>query len=478
MKLIVKRIIASCIAAALACSAIALDMPVKSIGGKKYFYYKIKKNESLYGISKAIGISTTDIVKYNPDAAGRLKKDKYLYFPYDDFAAEESAGDDETERITEQVVNDTVPPRISLILPFGLASDEKTRTNSLALDFYKGFLLAADTLKNREGKIDIYAIDSEEPGKTFENILADSAVINSSVIIVPDNIDDIRTAALAMNGKKTKVLNVFNVPDSLYLSEPSLIQGNIPQHAMYKLAVQGMMEQWPDAVPVVLRNIHGRNEKEAFVTYMTTAYNKKGIQPITIEYDGSLLSSNLEQIPLIAGSKYVFVSSSGSLVEFNKFAFVLKAFKDRVTAKAEGDYTVNPVEIGILGYPDWTVFRGDALDTMHRLNVCVYSRFFDDFNSFDVKCLNDAFSNWYGEEIMESVPSQALLGYDFGCYIIKNIHYHNGEFCPVSKDIFRGLQSAFYFESAGKGYCNDALYFINYGSDNAVNARVLCDYGN
>ncbi|MDE5629195.1 MAG: hypothetical protein K2I69_06505 [Muribaculaceae bacterium] len=476
MKFIAKQILASCIAAALACSAMALDLPVKTIGGKKYFYYKIKKNESLYGISKETGISTTDIVKYNPDAAGRLKKDKYLYFPYDDFATDET--DQDAELTVAQAPQEELAPRISLILPFGLASAEKSRTNNLALDFYKGFLLAADTLKNREGKIDIYAFDSEEPGKTFESILADSAVMNSSVIIVPDNAAYIKTAALAMNGKKPKVLNVFNVPDSLYLTEESLIQGNIPQHAMYKLAVQGMMEQWPDAVPVVLRNLQGRNEKEAFVTYMTSAYNEKGVQPIVIEYDGSLLTSNLEQIPLVPGSKYVFVPSSGSLAEFNKFAFVLKAFKDRVTAEAESDYSVEPVEIGILGYPDWTVFRGDALETMHRLNVCVYSRFFDNFNSFDVKCLNDAFTSWYGEEIMESVPSQALLGYDFGCYIIKNIHYHSGEFTPASGDIFRGLQSAFYFESAGKGYCNDALYFINYGSGNAVNARVLCDYGN
>ena len=43
----------------LAGQAWALDLPVKRIKGKQYYYHKVKKGESLYGVSKHLGIAST-----------------------------------------------------------------------------------------------------------------------------------------------------------------------------------------------------------------------------------------------------------------------------------------------------------------------------------------------------------------------------------------------------------------------------------
>ena len=38
----------------LALGVSAYDLPVKRVKGKEYYYYKVKKGESLYGISKKL----------------------------------------------------------------------------------------------------------------------------------------------------------------------------------------------------------------------------------------------------------------------------------------------------------------------------------------------------------------------------------------------------------------------------------------
>ena len=50
----------------LALGVSAYDLPVKRVKGKEYYYYKVKKGESLYGISKKLEIPLDSIVRANP----------------------------------------------------------------------------------------------------------------------------------------------------------------------------------------------------------------------------------------------------------------------------------------------------------------------------------------------------------------------------------------------------------------------------
>lgn len=74
-------IVAVCITAAQA----QLSLPIRMIGGQKFYYRTVEKKETLYGISKELGMTTADIIKYNPTAASGLKKGQTLYFPAADF---------------------------------------------------------------------------------------------------------------------------------------------------------------------------------------------------------------------------------------------------------------------------------------------------------------------------------------------------------------------------------------------------------
>ena len=67
-----------------------LNLPIRNIGGKEYYYRQIKKKETIYGISKELGISKNDIIKYNPSVGSGLKKDQIIYFPVSAFSKSEN----------------------------------------------------------------------------------------------------------------------------------------------------------------------------------------------------------------------------------------------------------------------------------------------------------------------------------------------------------------------------------------------------
>ncbi len=566
---------------AAAPSLCALDLPVKNVNGKAYYYYTVKKGDTLYSLISRLGITRKQLVESNPSAADMLRTGETLYFDVekfgdgspvdvepeeqpdrtpegyvihhvkkgetlygisrqydvdqekivelnptvrnglktgttlripvdavaeapveskveeaDDPTAEtevsrepevateiettaeltpvrppiEKVGEivvDETEAETEgesadSVVEDRVErvPSIAVMLPFMLESETPDKHALLYTDFYKGLLLAADTLSNRGDSLKIYAFDTMGDINRLKALLKEDEVAGASVIIAPETDRQLAAIADAVAGSDTKVANVFNVRDSLYLRHPEFVQTNIPHRRMYAKAVDAISNLYPGHVPVILRNDKGRNDKMEFINYLTEYFTSRGIEPIEVAYEGSLASSQLEAVTSEAGTNYLIIPSAGSLAEFNKFIHAVKTVRDAATEENK---------IAVFGYPDWTAFRGDAETMLHAVGATVYSRFYYDATGFDTRSLNQAFERWYGEEMIDVVPNHGVLGFDVGNWLIRNIRSNGGRFVP-DDDSYVGVQSSFdcIRQSDETGYYNDCIYILHFTPDRRV----------
>lgn len=58
-----------------------LHLPTKQIAGNTYYYYEVKNKESLSEIADAMGVTREDLIRYNPDASGKLEKKQLLFLP-------------------------------------------------------------------------------------------------------------------------------------------------------------------------------------------------------------------------------------------------------------------------------------------------------------------------------------------------------------------------------------------------------------
>ncbi len=85
MKSILTFVTALSISIAPVFATAQLQLPTRNIGGTQYYYRTVAKKETIYGISKELGITKDEIIKYNPSVANGLQAGQTLYFPVADF---------------------------------------------------------------------------------------------------------------------------------------------------------------------------------------------------------------------------------------------------------------------------------------------------------------------------------------------------------------------------------------------------------
>ena len=591
MKRIFKYLTVAALALCPLFAVAALDLPVKTVNGRQFYYYEVKKGDTLYGIASRLNISRKDIVESNPQAGDLIRIGQILYFPVDRFgdgtpiedtivpekksvpertdilihqvkkgdtlyglsrkynvdvesiialnpgsrtgikagatlripvpAAEDTTpeqdepvqsernpefpiniistqpvnptivqitdnedeeesedvgadneADDEVDSVSEEEedaatedVDPTLtevnagPSSIVVMLPFMLEDEVPSRQAMLYTDFYKGLLVAADSLAQRADSISIYAYDTMGDNVRVNSLLQDPVVAGASVIIAPSDDEQLSMILRSVDPQKTKVLNVFNVRDSSYIDNPASIQANIPHRRMYARAMRAIDKYYPEYTPVILKNENGRSDKAEFISYISDIYRLRDVEPIEIVYDGALLMSQLEAIPN-NGSRYLFIPASGSLAEFNKISHAINSIRNASVAQET---------YALFGYPDWTAFRNEAEQMLHKLGATVYSRFYYDEDCFDSRCLNEAFERWFGTKAIGVVPNHGMLGFDVGNMLIRNIRDNNGYFMPEA-DHYNGVQTSFRFlqDNVNGGYSNDEIYVLRFTPQGTV----------
>ena len=68
-----------------------LNLPTKKLGNESYYYYEVKKNETVLDIANKIGVAKDIILKYNPSARNGVAKKQLIFLPVSDFQDNNSA---------------------------------------------------------------------------------------------------------------------------------------------------------------------------------------------------------------------------------------------------------------------------------------------------------------------------------------------------------------------------------------------------
>ncbi len=355
-------------------------------------------------------------------------------------------------------------PAIAIVLPFMLDQKEQSKTTQLYTEFYRGFLLATETLSHEGSPIEIRVIDSAASTDTVRSILGNGSMDGVAVAIGPDNEEQLALMAQSAADRQSWLLNIFAVKDESYKTDKAVIQANIPHERMYDKAIDGFMKKFERFTPVFLSRVDGSADKIEFTTLLRKRLDEKGVAYKEITFQNFLGRDNLEDLDMV-DSAYVFVPVSASRGEFNKIAPALKNFKESVTDRDN---------VALFGYPEWITFRNDQLDHLHSLDAVIYSRYFGLSESPLAKSIEADYRKAYGLDMLEAVPSQGMLGYDTAVFLIKSLRNNDGDFADSSMD-YDGVQSGFSLVKAGEnsGLVNDNLYFISFSSDGLTTKTQL-----
>lgn len=416
--------------------------------------YKVRDFDTFYGIAGKYGVTVADLQRANPNV-DVLREGMTITIPV------QSSGDSYGETLAENAPESTVAQpetiatqndtlTIALALPFMLKDENRSRQARLYTEFYKGFLIAVDSMRNMGTPIRILTYDTEGTLAGVNRILAAPELKKAKMIVAPDNQDHLGLFGNfgALHG--IDIINLFVVRDQTYNDNSRMMQANIPHEMMYGKAIDYLMNNFGDYTPVIVTREDGPTDKIEFTRNLAKTVRGAGREVIEITFSGNI--SEKDFASFARGRKYAFIPVTSKQAELNRILPALSQFKEKTGAE----------DVMLWGYPEWTTFRGETLDGMHQVNTYVFSRFYTAPEDYETQRIDDQFARWYGARMAQFVPRQGLLGFDTGMYLLTTLNANGGNFA-VSSPEYTGVQNGFSFLRMPRGgLVNNRLYFLNY----------------
>lgn len=422
--------------------------------------YTVKKKDTFYSISQMFGIDVAHLQAANP-GVNVIKEGQTLIIPdacdnnpTDYASASVVRQSDMVEKIPEkksisQGYGDTAV--IAVALPFMADDENRSKAAANATEFYKGLLLAVDSLGSFGRPIKVLTFDTKGSMDGVRKILLDSSLKQAEVIIAPDKADQLAALATFAKNNAIYLVNPFVIKDESYKTNPFVMQTNVPHNVMYDKGSDYYLSSFPGITPVILNRTDGLKDKQEFINLLKEKCTSQGRDFIEISFEGNLSAGDLST--LNGENSYAFIPMSSKSDELAKVMPALGTFKTQ---------SMTTGSLRLWGYPEWLILRGDMLDKIHQFDSYVFSRFCTQASDPDIDKLNSQFTKWFGSEMADLVPRQGTYGFDLGAYLIAALNANNGDFSRYTPS-YDGIQNAFNFMSVpGGGWLNNEMFIINY----------------
>ena len=440
--------------------------------GRRNYKYEVKRGETYASIATDNGISEAELKAANPDLK-KVKKGKTIILPKP--YTEQVTGDMATIPVEElrayyqpriqDMYENLVAKRlenevnIALVLPFQLHKSAPPKQAYLYTDYYKGFLLAMDSVSritNRHINIKVY--DTQHNLNVTDSILALPELKSMNMIIAPSEPQQLARINAFGKANGVPVMNCFTTKNEDYLDNPYVYQVNTPTNEMMHDVMKWFDEQFK-GYNVVFLNASSESDKEMF-EHMRTHINRKKYPTATINVSGDLTYNDISN-QMNPGSKYVFIPSSGDKALVKKY---IKALKQVKNERFDCD-------LSLIAYPEYVLYLKDYQTDLQDVDTYMFTRFFN-AKGFRSRDLEAAYKTNFGGEPLSAVPNMAIYGYDTGLYLLKSLGVDG--IIDEETPLYKGIQTSFRWERGDnwRGYTNQAIEVVHFSTDHQITVHV------
>ena len=415
-----------------------------------YVNYAVKPKETLYSLSKKIGLSQEELLKLNPVLVNGVEIGTILKVPSIPSIPEE------TKKVytTLSKNNDVIGrKKLALLLPFNIAKMESDTLNTpamrlkkdkflnMTLDFYSGALMAIDSAKAIGLPVDVSIFDSQETKNTSNstNIVQENNLQDSDAIIGPFYQNNLE--------KTTELLGKNSVPVISPLSKdignasPNLYK-SIPNNEVLRVAMFDYMRAKGGNIIAVVDK-----KKESVRQYIQT--NQKGVQFAAMLPNGELSVESLKSLFVKNKTNYVVMETSNTrLIKWtiNTMIGAMANFKVQLVI-LEPNETLDTDEINF--------------EYLTKLKL-MYPSITRENESPEAKI----FEKEYRRDNKISPSTYATRGFDLTFDTIMRLS--QGDTFQETADAFTTEQvdNKFeYYKKEGGGYTNKGIYILYYDTD-------------
>ena len=324
------------------------------------------------------------------------------------------------------------------------------------MEYYRGVLMACDSLKKQGVSIDVHAWNTAEDGNIYK-VLEDPAAAKCDLIIGP------------LYSKQMDALSDFVAKHDIRLVIPFSI--NAPQLTTNRNIFQVYQSQNEVSEATISHYLERFKDCHTVVIDCNDSTSKKGI--FTFALRRQMESRGMECVVTNLKSSEEYFSNAFSRTKPN--VVVLNTGRSQelgvAFSKINGLKANNPeLDITMFGYSDWLLYTHRYLENYYKYNTYIPSVFYYNPLSPATRQFQQKYRQNFSSDMQNLLPRFAITGFDHAYFFLKGLHKYGKTFNGAEGMFgYPFIQTPLKFERYGNGGLrNKTLLFIHYKPDHLM----------
>ena len=428
--------------------------------------HRVQRKETIYSISKLYGITEEELIAANPELrTKKLKRGKFICIPY-----AKASSDNANASATSQAVSDMelfrqnqkeskkyASIKAAVLLPFMTKENGNRDEQVRMVEYYEGFLMAVDSLKQQGVSVDIHTYDSGNTTVTITQLINTKKELKDmDIIFGPLHTDQVKIMADFAKKNKIRLVVPFTSKSDEVFNNPYVFQINTPQSYLFSEVYEHYLRKFPNAHVVFLNADTGDKDKDEFIKGLKEELKNKQIT--FKELKGAEISPEGMKTAVDSLRENVLIPTSGKKIALIKILPQLI-----ITAREHPNYNMR-----LFGYPEWQTYTDDHLSNFFELDTYFYTSFYTN-NLFPAAIkFTSAYRKWYSKDMANTYPKYGMLGFDTAYFFLKGLaRYGNHLEEEMNNMTLNPIQTGFKFERVNNwgGFINRKVFFVRFTKD-------------
>ena len=413
--------------------------------------HKVKKKETIFGISRMYDITIEQLMKANPEMntpGYELKKGTVLRIPFATLQTETPVAKPAEEEDADDMRKRAI--RLGVMLPLHDINGDGKRM----VEYYRGVLMACDSIKKFGISVDVHAWNAAEDGD-INKILSDENAAKCDLIIGPLYSKQMSAMSAFVEKNKIKLLIPFSI-NAPQLADNKYIYQVYQSHTVQDDAtIEHFVKGFKNYHTVIIDCNDSTSQKGSFTSALRRQLEQENME-LSIT---NLKSGESDFSKAFSRTKpNVVILNTGRSPELG-IAF----------SKLNGLKVTDPdLVINMFGYTEWLMYTRAHLENFYKFNTYIPSVFYYNPLSASTKRLQQKFRWNFHTDMQNSLPRFALTGFDHAYFFLTGMH-REGKMFLGEKSNMEYVQTPLQFERYGNGGLrNHTQLFVHYTPDSRV----------
>lgn len=318
------------------------------------------------------------------------------------------------------------------------------------IEYYRGILMACDSLKKSGLTIDVRAWNTPEDCNVKE-VLKDPAAAQCDLIIGPLYSRQVRVLSDFVAEHDIKLLIPFSITAPPLYTNRNIYQVYQNANDFNTRSISDFMNHFAGYHPVII-DCNDSTSKKGIFTFGL----RRKLEERRITYNLTSLKSGEDMFfkAFTTDRPNIVVLNTGRHQELGV-----------AVAKLNGLKAVHPeLNISMYGYTEWLGYTRLYLDAFYRYNVYVPAPFYTNLSSLETQRLQQKYRKNFRQDMLQMLPRFALTGFDHAMFFIKGLNSQGKDFNgEKGQSDTKPVQTPLRFERIGNGGLrNRTLLLVHY----------------